>query len=182
MSKSIADFECLTTTIHWYVEANKVAGFAEGSIMMIQNALELLYNWIIVEKKKIIKGEDSKNLSASNKIRLLLTQMNLNLEIPATLTTLSSFSNGKMDGPETLVYIRNAIVHSQEEKRKKLKALSPTTFSEALHLGLWYVELILLYTLSYTGKYQNRCLKNNFRTEIFVPWAENSRKSQSNNT
>jgi hypothetical protein len=137
--------------------------------MMVQNALELLYNWIIVERKQIIKGENSKNLGASNKIRLLLTQMNINFEVPLALTSLHTFANKKMDGPEALVQIRNAIVHSQEEKRKKLNALTPSTFSQALHLGLWYVELILLHTLSYTGKYQNRCLKTNHRVEILVP-------------
>ncbi|MGB4568690.1 MAG: hypothetical protein WBH96_06955, partial [Dysgonamonadaceae bacterium] len=47
----------------WYVEANSNAGFSEGSIILAQTALELIYNWWIVENKKIILGKDSENIS-----------------------------------------------------------------------------------------------------------------------
>ncbi len=46
------DNDFLNTAIHWYLEANNNSGLVEGSIIMIQTALELIYNWYIVEQKK----------------------------------------------------------------------------------------------------------------------------------
>ncbi|GAH45529.1 unnamed protein product, partial [marine sediment metagenome] len=46
--------DCLKTTLHWYFEANANSAFIEGSIVLIQNALELLFHWHIVEKLSYI--------------------------------------------------------------------------------------------------------------------------------
>ena len=43
--KDTEDKNFLTSAIHWYVEANGNRGFSEGSIIMAQTALELLYNY-----------------------------------------------------------------------------------------------------------------------------------------
>ena len=87
------DRDCLNTVIHWYVEANGNSGFVEGAIVMVQNALELLYNWLIVEKLETIKDDDAKTLAASNKIRLLLSQISFSKTIPITLKETNQFIN-----------------------------------------------------------------------------------------
>ncbi|OQP43593.1 hypothetical protein A4H97_33890 [Niastella yeongjuensis] len=157
INKDPDDFDCLTTSIHWYIEANKGSGYAEGSIMMIQNALELLFNWQVVEKNKIIKGSDSRNITASNKIRLLLFLIKQTHEIPDGLEFLKQIADGK-DGPEIIVEIRNAIVHGNEDKRKKLKDISGEALYQSMQLGLLYIELTLLYIMNYKGEYTNRCV------------------------
>ncbi|GAB3171648.1 hypothetical protein [Telluribacter humicola] len=152
------DKDFLISTIHWYVESNSNSGFTDGSIMMAQTAIELLYNWWIVERKKMILGKDSASITASNKIRLLLSQINLSNGVPSSLTHLSKLikPSESIDAPDAIVQIRNSIVHSQEEKRKKLTNIDPKAKFEALQLSLWYIEMALLRILEYKGKFNNR--------------------------
>jgi hypothetical protein len=169
------DRDFLKTMIHWYTEANNNSGYIEGSIIMAQTALELIYNWLLIEKKKLIKGNDAVNINASNKIRLLLSHLNIDNEVPNTLTELKKLAvlnKEDSDAPEIIVQIRNAIIHSQLEKRKKLSSISIQAKAEALKLYIWYIELSILYILKYKGKYTNRCSKELFPSdrETNVPW------------
>lgn len=169
------DKNFLTSLIHWYVEANGHAGFSEGSIILAQTALELIYNWWVIEKKGMILGKDTESISASNKIRLLLSQLNINNNIPDGFTKLQDFldsTDNITDAPEVFVYIRNAIVHSQEEKRKKLSQIHFKAKYEALQLSIWYIEMSLLRILNYENKYYNRCSKELYasKAETYVPW------------
>jgi hypothetical protein len=161
----------LISAIHWYIEANSNSGYTEGSLIMAQTALELIYNWLLIEKKKIIIGKDSENLSAANKIRLLLLQLNASYDVPVSYENLKAYTlqnKDIIDGPDVITNIRNAIVHSQEEKRKKLSKINDSVRHEALGLSIWYVELSLLYILNYQGKYHNRCSNEE---EQNIPWA-----------
>ncbi|RAR50890.1 hypothetical protein [Flavobacterium lacus] len=169
------DKNFLTSAIHWYIEANNHSGFTEGSIIMAQTALELLYNWWIIENKKIIIGKDSEIINASNKIRLLLSQLDIDYLVPQKFSELQSFIDSDkqiIDAPDAVVQIRNAIVHSQEEKRKKLSSIHYKAKSEALNLCIWYIEMSILRILEYNGKYYNRCSKELHRSlaEEIVPW------------
>lgn len=151
--------------IHWYIEASQFRSYIEGAIIFIQTALELVYNWLLIEKKKLIIGDDADRISASNKIRLVLSQLNTVPKIPDQLSSLSSI-NGQTDGPDIFVKIRNALIHGQEKKRILLNEISPNAKTEAFKLGLWYLELSLLYVLNYNGNYYNRITR---QSEI-VPW------------
>lgn len=164
----------LNSCIHWYTEINCNSGYSEGSLIMAQTALELLYNWLIVEKKKLIIGKDSENISASNKIRLLLSQLSISNTIPEKFKNLEKFKidSKSIDAIETIVQIRNAIIHSQEEKRKKLSEIPTIVIYEAVQLSIWYIEMSLLYILNFRSKYSNRCsvdLDNNSKLEL-PPW------------
>jgi hypothetical protein len=168
------DSDVLNTAIHWYLEANKNSGFVEGSIIMAQTALELLYNWYIVENKKLLLGKDSENINAANKIRLLISQLSIDYTVPKKFTALQSFlKSGKLiDAPEAVVQIRNAIVHSQEEKRTKLNKIDDNAKYEALQLCIWYIEMSLLKILDFKGIYSNRVSENNSSNGKCenVPW------------
>ncbi len=169
------DKNFLITSIHWYVEANSNAGFSEGSIILAQTALELIYNWWIVENKKIILGKDSENISASNKIRILLSQLNLSNTIPTAFTALRDLQkadNNLIDSPEAIVYIRNAIVHSQEKKRNKLSTIPTDAIYEAQQVYIWYIELSLLCILDYNDEYYDRCIRELYEDKCLrlVPW------------
>ena len=176
--KDVDDRDFLTSAIHWYIEANNNSGFSEGSIIMAQTALELLYNWWIIENKKIIIGKDSENINASNKIRLLLSQLNINHTVPIAFSNLQAFIDSEkqiIDAPDATVQIRNAIVHSQEEKRKKLSSIHDKAKYEALQLFLWYIEMTLLKMLEYDDKYYNRTSSEFIKSKAieFVPWLKN---------
>lgn len=154
------DKDFLVSSIHWYIEANSNSGYLEGSIVMIQTALELIYNWFIIEKKKLIYGKDGESISASNKIRLMLSQFNTKIELPNSFENMKSYldlNDDIHDEIDLFVQIRNAIIHSQEEKRKKLSKISNKVKYEAQQLGLWYIEISLLKILKFKGKYRNRC-------------------------
>jgi len=168
----------LMSAIHWYNEANCNSGFTHGAIIMAQTALELIYNWFIVEKKKAIIGKDSENISASSKIRLLLSFIGINYEVPSSYTYLHEYikKNDIIDAPEAVVQIRNAIVHSQIDKRRKLSSIAQEVKYQALQLCIWYIEMSLLYILDFNEKYCNRCSETYYLSE-FVPWSKLSDKN-----
>lgn len=176
LCKDELDRDFLITAVHWYLEANKQAGRVEGAIALIQNSLELLYNWLIVERRGIIRGSDATSLVASNKIRLLLNYLSVKFDVPETLENLTLYSQSlkeAIDGPECFVRIRNAIVHASEDKRKTLMEIGPNVRHEALELGLWYVELALMNILGFKGAYCNRTKSRNLgrgTNEEQVPW------------
>jgi hypothetical protein len=167
----------LNSVIHWYLEANCNSGYIEGSIILSQIGLELIYNWFVIENKKLLYGKDAENISASNKIRLLLSQIGLSNELPSSLKNLHSYvvENNLPDGIEAFVQIRNALVHSQEDKRKKFQAIDKMVIYEANELGMWYLELSILKILNFKGKYQFRCSDKTWagENEIDVPWIVN---------
>lgn len=164
----------INSAIHWYIEGNSNSGLIEGSIIMIQTGLELIYNWFVIEQKKILIGDDSYNICAANKIRLILSQINVGYEVPEGLTNLKGFvqTNKLGDAVEAFVFIRNCIVHSQEEKRKKLLNIENIIKYEVRELGLWYIELSILFILNFDGKYNSRCSAKKWATEseTMVPW------------
>lgn len=169
----------LKMAIHWYSEANCNKGGLEGSIILAQTALELLYNWRILEKLQCPNDRKSQEkISADSKIKELVKLLKLTNEIPSTLHNLHSYANSNLnqnDGPKTITEIRNTIVHSNQKKRNKLYSLSTLVKYEGLQLSLWYIELTLLHILGYNYKYSNRCSDKvyTFEVEEFVPWQSN---------
>lgn len=153
------DRDFLNSAVHWYVEANSNSGYLEGSIIMTQTALELIYNWLIIERKKLLIGKDGENISASNKIRLLLSQFSTDTSLSASNKNIKKFLDSHQDIHDEIdlfVQIRNAIIHSQEDKRKKLSNIPHLVQYEVQQLGLWYIEVSLLNILKYKGKYKPR--------------------------
>ncbi|MET6996853.1 hypothetical protein [Chitinophaga defluvii] len=171
--------DVLNTSIYWYNQVNYNSAGLEGSIILAQTALELLYNWVIVEKRKMVIGSDALNLNASNKIRLLLSIMNISPELPMQFKELKKLS--VIDAPEAFVFIRNALVHGNEEKRKKLLEISVNALLEASHLATWYIELSILNILGYSGKYNNRASGFLSHTQgQLVPWINDPQNLQEN--
>lgn len=164
----------INDAIHWYTEANSQSGLVDGAIIMAQTALELIYNWLLVEQKRLIIGKDADSISASNKIRLLISLLKINNDVPDSLINLKKYvdeaGDDVADAPDAFVQIRNALVHSQTAKRKKVSEMNKMLKYEALQLSLWYIELSLLYIFNYNGEYVNRChiYKNELNSKL--PW------------
>jgi len=55
-----------------YIEANRNSNKIGRIIVLIQNALELLFHWIIGESEKYVTTTDAENISAASKIGFLL--------------------------------------------------------------------------------------------------------------
>lgn len=160
----------LELAITWYIESNARGALVEGSLIKTQAALELLYNWLVVEQRQLIMGNDASGIAASNKIRLLLAQFNVSTAVPASLTSLHQFAE-KGDGAEIIVWIRNCLVHGNKPKREDLMEVDLKVRNEALQLGLWWVELALLYILGHNEKYASRTRENKWKREgDYVPW------------
>jgi hypothetical protein len=118
--KNEVDRECIKTILHWYTEANSNSAFLEGSIVLIQNALELLFHWLISEKMNFINSNEADNLSASAKISFLLSFYQIQPSLPNEFESLPKYAkqNNIINGPESLTRIRNCIVHPSLKNEK----------------------------------------------------------------
>lgn len=172
--------EPLKHVIHWYVEANLGAGGIEGSIVLIQTALELLA-WVYLVEDRATKQHSNtkfnKKMSAAQRIRDLMSTLDVPIDIPSELSNLLSAASllEATDGPEAVVKLRNAIVHPKRSKRKLTQQASVSARMEARELGLWYVEMALLRIFGYEGQYYQRFLggySDDKRAQ--VPWAQHS--------
>ena len=164
----------IISAIGWYLEANTKPYYQfDTSLIISQSALEMFYNWLMIEKDKILRGKI--NLSAANKIRLLLARVGVKNEVPVTYSTLKKFisdtkNNKEEDAVDAIVLYRNAIVHGEYDKRLKLQTFTPTFKQEAKNLSIWYLELCILYVLGYSGKYSNRTTAKYVTDSEVVPW------------
>jgi hypothetical protein len=168
--------ESLLLSNHWYVESNMTAGGVEGSIILSQAAFELLGWAHLVEDRMALSEKGYEKLDAADKMRLLLSTCGIPALIPPSLSTLTSSARLKenqwKDGPQALTEIRNALVHSNPAKRKKVFDENMTLVHEAWELSLWYLELILLKAMGYLGNYSNRIARVEWKGQEVekVPW------------
>jgi len=160
----------LKTAIYWYINANAQSSGADGSIIIIQAALERLSWAHYVNNTKSISSDGFSKMKASDQIRLLLTYANITLAVPESLESLHSFSKEfNFDGPEAFTYIRNRLVHPPKGKEKKYIS---KVIGECWILSLWYLELVILKFLGYNEQYSNR-LKRQWLGEVeLVPWSD----------
>lgn len=173
--------EALRLAIHWYVEANSMAGSIEGSIALTQTAFELLASVVIVENYGWLSSEGADKLPASDRIRLLLKWANIPTEIPTELRQLTKLAK-KLNFHDTataMTVIRNAIIHPTKKNRTKLDEFSIDARYETWKLGLWNLELCLLRICGYNGTYSNRITKKWAGEVEHVPWAQKPMSKQS---
>lgn len=168
--------EPIRLAIHWYMESNAQAGAIQGSIVLQQAAFELLSWVLLVEDRKIISpgSFNERKVSAAEKLRKLFSEIGIPSKIPENFQELGEFSKEEglnwEDGPHALTEIRNSIVHAgHPKKRNKISKLPSLGKSQAWKLGLWYLELVLLYLFDYEGDYFSRVTEK----EESVPWTKN---------
>lgn len=166
--------EPLLLALHWYGEANMSAGGVEGAVILAQAAFEVLAWTLLVEDKQVLSEDGFQKLPAMDKLRLLISDCGIPLGIPSSLSLLRAIAKAEnwKDGPQALTELRNALVHSNPKKRKKVLGADIGVRHEASDLSLWYLDLILLRIFEYNGFYANRLVRGGFRgNEIeSVPW------------
>ncbi len=172
--------------IHWYIEANIGSGGVEGSIILIQAALELLA-WVYLMEapgaSKPCTVEAFHKWPASRKIEHLLTSMGIPVTIPSELKELqraltelqktNSDAKKYPSGSYMFTYIRNRITHETGEDRIKLSAISFDARIEAKELGLWYVEMTFLRIFGFNGQHYMRFRNGGPADRVaYVPWVK----------
>lgn len=158
-------------SLYWYLRSNTGSGGIEGSIILLQAALELISWSLMVNEKHSISDKGFRALSAADKISLLLSSIGIPLEVPESLPRLKQLTKKhNYSGPTVFVETRNSFVHSSD-KRMRIKGLD-IPLQDVFQLGLWYQELVFLHLFEYTGEYANRIRVERWKgvTEK-LPWS-----------
>ena len=166
--------ETIRTAIYWYVRGNSNLIGPDGAIILVQTALERLAWHILVRVRHSISERSFSDLPAADQLRLALDSCSVPLDLPGKLSELTAVAIGKkgdqdwIDGPQAFVAVRNQIVHPGKRKRAK----GGRAFFEALELGKWYLELILLRSFQFNGSYACRLNIPMYVGAVEpVPWA-----------
>lgn len=161
----------ITHAIYWYVLSNSMTAI-EPPIILAQTALELLSWTYIVKDKKYLSKDGYKKVSASDRISLLCSYLNIPIEIDEELKDLTKLAKCfNWNGPKAITEIRNFIVHPEKEGTPISKQKLP--LQDVWRLSLWYLELVLLHLFKHNGVYSNRLTSNKFVGQVEnVPWAK----------
>lgn len=150
---------------------NSKSGPFHVGIILVQAALESLCCKIASPKQG---GSTGEFLSESIKTIGLCTT------IPSSCRSLGNFFKDCTrvggDGPKAITELRNDLVHA-----KKNYGDSAEAQMDALRLGQWYIELILLKTINYRGRYRNRLAFAGESPFEIVPWAKRDVETVSTN-
>ncbi len=166
--------------LNMYIEANN-NDFGDITIILTQSVLEIISRVVFVEKQSVIAKSKHKAFSAAQKISILLDEFLIPGSLPpfqnASVDDLVQFvtdnpkSNykNKSASEASIVFtnIRNKIVHSSQKNPPSI------VLSNAMSLGLWYVEMVILAMLEYDGVYSNRLRRPKWAGQYdLVPWSK----------
>ncbi|WP_417745632.1 hypothetical protein [Rosistilla oblonga] len=170
--------ESLRNTIFWYVTAMSAGMSIENSIVLCHIAFETLGWTYFVEYKKSISSQGFEKLQAADKLRLLLSQLDIPVAFPSRFSALSGYASAENheDVATTLSRLRNAYVHPSPKNRGKLNKVGIQAQYEARTMCLHYLELIVLRLCQYNGDYSCRITDAEWRGgEVRpVPWGAKS--------
>ena len=169
--------DTIETAIYWYIRSNTSESGIDGSVILAQAALELLAWTLLVDDRKKFNYKEFNSMSAAEKITRLLSECNIPIEIPSTLSELNKLkkrlkNKSDWNGPKAFTEIRNLLVHPG--KRRNRLAGKELPLAETWKLGLWYIELVLLYIFEHVGYYADRLRKDGWVGQVdLVPWRKN---------
>lgn len=145
----------LRLLIHTYIDAIELRT-PELSLVLAQTALEMLADVYAVRTRK---------QRAAEAIGKTLKKAGIPERLPVADKPLSSAAASlrTSDGPELLTRLRNAFAHPTSSKIATSTALSAEERYQIRQLALWYVEMLILKKLGYTGVHLNRLARN-------IPW------------
>ena len=177
--------EPLELAVTWLIEATRQSGRSQGAIAFGQIPLEMLAWIVFVEDRTIVQKNEFERLSAASKLQMLLAHCGIPFAVPAELPALAKLASETQfnTGPKLVTRVRNTIIHPNENNRSALRGWA-TTYSvtvdkirwETEQLLRWYVTLVLLRLIGYSGSYRNRLKVWDLSKTIderveLVPWA-----------
>lgn len=149
--------DALLEIIYWYQNANISTRGLEAGIILTQAALERLAYEYCVKDKHLKKDKDFKNLWASDKILLMLNDLNIPVNIPNETPDLKALENQLRwrNALHALTEIRNSLTHPKNRLKGKLNV---SVLYDAWNLFLWFLEMGILAVCGYQGTYGNRLI------------------------
>lgn len=158
----------LERAIDWYTQSVQAAHLAT-TVIFAQAGLELM-SWMRLVGDGIIGEEAFKRLDAADALRLSLELTSIVLGVPveaANLFAVTRRQSGgvpELDGPGSVVEIRNGTIHPKPRQR----LAGDTAMFQGGLLAIRYLELLLLHRLDYSGSSFNRVTGGHPEP---VPWA-----------
>lgn len=158
--------ETFHSALYWYLRSTGLAAGVDGGIILLQAALELLSWQLFVGDRKALSRDGFGRLPAHDQLRLLIENCGIPTSIPLGLSDLASKAKelNWRDGPKALAAVRNQLVHPDRRKH--------FPYYDAWRLAEWYVELVLLRMLCFSGDYSDRTKAQRWVGAVDrVPWA-----------
>lgn len=158
--------DCFRHAIYFYNQANTGSGQpgVDAAVILAQSGLERLAYQLLVIDRRAISKEGFKKLWSSDVLRLMLSSLEIPMEIPVDLKAIAAAAPSRKwkDGPHAITEIRNHLVHPDSKRPAE------GCYFDAWKLSLWYLELSMLAVCGFHGSYRNRLRQG--RVE-HVPWA-----------
>jgi hypothetical protein len=153
--------------IYWWLSANHAGQVSETSILASQAGLESVGPGLLEHYGGLSKQQAKNVKPTAEKIRRMLTLLRVPHSIPGQLDELRTIAAARnWDGTSALTQVRNALVHPAKGDEAGLAF-------EASQLGMWYLELVLLFLFGYRGQIFNRTVFRGYWYERdLVPWAQ----------
>ncbi len=156
---------------HHVIEANRSSMTLEARIMLSGAAMEYL-SWVTFVIGGLRTAKEHKPRRASDNLRELLVRAGIPVDIPVdldALTRLSLPTDQPQDGPTTIAWVRNKLVHPKDAREPyRLKHVLLQTWQLLMH----YSELLLLHDVGYAGLYCVRFPPGRWAHDSQpVPWA-----------
>jgi hypothetical protein len=151
--------EVFLRSVEWYLDSNREAIGTDGSIILAQAALEMIsWNTFTVEKSVSVAGFEK--LPASDRLRLLLMNSEVPLQVPACLLELSRKAKelNWPDVAEAVSVVRNKLAHPNRRNLDVLGGMGTEVIDEVYVLTMFLLEAVLLRQLNYKGTYFNRVI------------------------
>ena len=151
------------------ITANHSGTTAEGKVMLAQAGLEYLA-WVTLVLTGRMSGKAYRAMTAAERLRLLLDEARIRLNVPAGLDGLFELADQEgLDGPDATAWVRNRLVHPKDAGEPyRIDGLVWQT----AQLLLEYGELLLLHRLGYRGRFMRRYPPNRWaHSSELVPWA-----------
>ena len=166
--------QTLASAVYWYLEAcdHSIGVGVDTGVILAQTALELLSWTYCVRDRALLLPETFEKpgaLKASDKLRMLISNLGIPREIPSILSRLCNPSEGKWhDSLHAMTDIRNSIVHPDKKAR-----VTDDLYYQAYQLSVWYLDLVLLHLCGHGGHYANRLnASTRWEGEVeLVPWS-----------
>lgn len=178
--------EPLELSVAWLIEASRRTRSTEGAIAFGQIPLEMFAWLVFVNDRTIVESGEFEKLSAASKLQMLLSHCEIPLAVPTSLEGLTKVVLGLksktpklMSGPQIATRIRNSIIHPHKSNRSMLAEWESKYWVktsdirwECRQLFKWYITLVLLRLIDYSGKYANRLTPYTLGNLELVPWAQ----------
>lgn len=171
--------EPLQLAVTWLIEASRQSGGTEGAIAFGQIPLEMLAWLVLIEEEEVLSKNAAKRLRAGGRLEKLLRACRIPVRVPSRLKALKTVAENTdcQNGPQITTKVRNTIIHPDKKNRGFLPGwerdhgAKPSEVRwETKQLFKWYITLVLLSLMGYSGKYANRLTPHKLSQVELVPW------------